>query len=472
MASSNDILPDDVFESTPTNQPMESDALLPDSVFAPVSTASSSPSGMTIEQVIQKAGVNPQSIPLLEPTPITAAATGAVKGMGQLGVNALNLLNRVGSWFDEPGTTTPVSATAVPNLPASLGAYQQQAFPNYFKAGEIAGEGAPWLLAPEARVVEGLGGVVSPAAENFLNKNLLGRMVSGAGNNALLGAAAAPLYNPNAPLSQSLQQGAQGGALLGGLLPLPLAGLGAAGRLADVTTASAEKAQQAAGDAYDLIKSAAPQFRTTPTLYMQNLESELNNMSGSRYAKNSDLENELYDRLDAAENEPKNNPNVFSVADTHSQLQQLNDQIAQAMRQGENNKARVYQGLRDSLKTDMLNSLRQQGLGDLADQFTAAQENYKNNVIPLKENPTSLGQTARNAAILGLLAKLPPSAETLGGVTFGLHGAGNPIMNVFRRYGSTYNGGPWNLLSGPTIDSANRAALMALMPSAIGASNQ
>ena len=373
-----------------------------------------------------------------------------------------SMVNRVGPTILSALSDQSLQPSQVPAVgnPAAE-AQAQKTAPNTFAAGQFAGNTLPWLMPgvndikpveAAASGIEGLLGASTKPVSNFLSNNIGGKIISNAGNVGLLSGAAAPFYSDE-PASQSIPEGLLMGAVGGAAIPSALGLLGGAGRLVDVITASADKAKSE-GSPYDAIRDEANAsgFRTNPQQYKQTLESTLNQIgTQSKFAINKNLESDLYDRLDAAETEPQKLPNVFNVADTHAQLRELNNQIATHNRQGNYDAARIYGNLKDALQTDLLNSLNEQGLPHLANKFQEAQKNYAQNVVPLRDYPTSLGSSAKQLATLGLLSQLPESAETFGGVALGMHGKGNPLFNIGNRYASSYKGGPNAGLLAPQV---------------------
>jgi hypothetical protein len=375
---------------------------------------------------------------------------GMASGVVNTGIGALNLANKASGAinnFIAPGSvdTTPIpKVNSIGNAPI--------ADPTAFQYGNYAGQVLPWFLTPEigaAEKVAGLGesalGAAKPYVSDFLTKTFPGKVLSNSADMSLLGGATAPIYS-DAPLSQSIPSGLLSGAVIGGAIPAGLGLLGGAGRLADVITANAEKAKLQEGSAYDAIKDEANTagFRTNPQGYISTLTDQLNQIGQqSKFAVNKNLENDLYERLDEAQNANSKPGNIFSVDDTHAQLRQLNNEISSYARQGNYDAVRIYKNLKDSLYQDLTGSLTQQGLGNLADKFMQTQENYGQNVVPLRQFPTSWSDTAKQAAILAGLSHLPSSIGEYASVAAGAHhGALDPIFNIFRRFGSTYKGGP------------------------------
>lgn len=406
-----------------------------------------------------------------------ALGVGAAKGLGNFASGAFNLGQKI-----LPGLNVLSNVgvnTNLPQVPESFGASLKSQYPLSFGAGELLGGAAPLAVAPEIDAASVLGRLL-PKTGQYLTDTGLGRYLASAMNNTAGGAAvgglSGPIYNPNQPLSQSIPQGAALGAGIGAAVPLGLGAAGLAGRLADVATANANKIKAAEGDAYSSISDAAKEakFVADPNLYQQKLQQISNQLENSATGHvNEPIGNDINNRLQNLSEDLKK-PNGFTVDGVHGIMRGLNNQIGSFYRAGNYDAARIYGELKDSLQTDLLSSLRNKGLPDLADKFQQTQKNWAQNVVPLRDNPTSPGSIAAQLASAGLVTKLPAPLREFGEIAMGANAAGSPISNMAARFASPYKGGRSQAALNPQVLAPylNAAAINYLQQNRQGGQNQ
>lgn len=347
---------------------------------------------------------------------------------------------------------------AIPS--AELGAIHYNALANELnKVLPYNKEGKPRLpLVPESNAaynaasnLTGFGGTQLAANALIPGSGLLWKALQ-------LGAGGAAYSAATAPEGQRIQAAVEGGlanpaiAGIGKAVPIianiPATGYKTASRLADVIKATPEEAAE--DSPYNAIKKEANEkgIKIRPDTYAQALQDRIDSIeSGTSEGPDSKLLKALKNRqvtLTKEFDDPAK-PDAYSVNGIHQQLRGLNEEIGNALKAGDNNTARIYGELKNSMYQDLVKKLSEQGNANLAIKFLAAQENYAKNVIPLKKFPTSGPAVLKQAGLLAAMTHLPVPLEEFAAITAGLHNQGgrfDPITNAYHRYASTYAGGP------------------------------
>lgn len=379
--------------------------------------------------------------------PMLASLSGGVKGLGQTAESAGTLAGRIAAAltgqknpFPQGNSLFDYSKGKNP-LTQYLGSLESN-YPEESRGASIAANAIPYLLAPEIGGAEVIGAKIAPGVGKFLTKNLIGRGISGAANMGALGAATAPIYNPDAPIGQSMLQGAKDNALVGGLAPLLLGvPLNAASRAASSLFGDAEKIAKQEGKAYDAIhgEAKANNFKADMSPYENKLNEYMEKFSNEpRGSVNEALENKVYGYADSLEKDIKDRPGVFDVKGVKALTRGINDEIGATKSKTEKT---VLIDIKNSAKESLLKSLNEQGMSHLADKYLSTDKYYSQNVFPLRENPTSPRELMGQGAMTGVASLLPHSVGLPLLISLGMHGASNPAINLLRRYFGPYRGG-------------------------------
>ena len=394
---------------------------------------------------------------------------GALKGFGEVGYGINKLGSRIYNALASPQNQIPLPKNpfqynANANPVESYLSGMEKNYPTSSAAGEFAGQVAPSFALPLPNIAGALGKAAQyiPTAGKSIANVLGNRIVGNALNLGVTGAATAPIYNPELDPGTAATQAGIAGSLLGAAIP---GGTAAAkviknigGRFYDVSTANSDKAAAKAGQEFEDIYNKNQNLVIDPTEYRNVVQKQLSKLSaGSPDALNASLIPSLQQKLANTNLTQNDYPDIYSPRDVHQQLKGIGDQLKDSPN-SEATKMLVQQS--KALTQDMQNGLPNND----SKRWTDVMSQWGQNVVPLRANETSIPGIAQQSALLTAASHLPHTLGTMAGVALGAHGADSALPNLFKRFGSTYNGGIGSVLRGSipqqgTLNNINRLLL-------------
>lgn len=374
---------------------------------------------------------------------LAAGLTGTLKGVGEIPYRAASLFSKALSKLGGPqlDVANPFDVETYKNMSpvANALAQNQEANPLSSNIGSFGGSTAALLPI-------GFANIFGTGATG------LGKLAQFVGNNAAQGIASTGLLNPNANAGE-YAAGAISAPLLsaaGSILP------NAISRVWNTTGARADDLSSIASGLYNNVYNVADRagYKTIPNNYedyVNFIKNKMNNASGiaNKLSDNTkDIINTADKDIQALKN-GRSNPNAFSLEDTHDQMQTLGSEIEKLNRTGDSYNKSVVTKLRNALMSDIEPSVASTNSPDLTNKFFNTQKFYRDNVVPVKENPTSRGGTLTELLTAKALAGMPEPIAVGAGAAAGEAGLLNrgATVNAFKRYFSPMQGGPSSILS-------------------------
>lgn len=412
--------------------------------------------------------------------PYTALLAGGLKGIGELGYGIGTLPTRAANLFRSQQNQQPLPMNPFDYsqgndaFAQTLGSLEKKN-PVSSKIGEVGSQIAGLAVAPQAALEEGVG-LLSPSAASAMTSSFLPRLATGVGNTVLNSALYNPIANPTQNLPESLKQGA-----ISGLEWAPVShglnlGFGLAGRIKNALNANPEEMRGISNQKYTdaLDTGDETKFQVQPNNYRTTLQNELDyldKLSGSTRAEKSDLEQMLTKRLNDINNDLSDDPNGWTLRDAHEKQKNISKLIGQT--QPGTDDYRVLSTLRSNIMDDIGqapslyrdNPAYQQQVQNAVNKYQDATDFYRDNVMPVKENPFQRGHVASEIGLSGLgAAALGPVPAAIGSAV--IHGTNRPMLtntlNLLKLIGSKYQGGLGGLVNSNFASSGPVA--QALLP--------